>query len=132
MSALCFTVLYPNMPAQAQMQSKNFDHALPKMEEPAKPKLFVPQSPTTENEQKEIDRVFEKYKLLTEKQNALRDAKPMKNNPVKPKRPSAPTIPQNQQQPPPSNNGFSSILENYNKSKEGRTVVRSKTITPAK
>lgn len=135
LTCLCFTVLYSGHQAQAQMQSKTITV------EPASsgvvgnntnPPLFVtPKKAEPSTEQKEIDRVFEKYKLLSAEQDSKRNAKPMKNNPAKPKRPNRPTIAQKdkEKKPPASGGGFAAILDTYERAKSGRSTVQSKSVT---
>lgn len=135
LTTLCFTVLYSGHQAQAQMQTKTMttSPSASSSENNANPPLFVtPQKQKPSAEQKEIDRVFEKYKLLSAEQDAQRNAKPMKNNPAKPKRPSRPTIPQKekaQKAPPSGGGGFAAILDSYERAKSGRSTVQSKSVT---
>lgn len=131
LTCFCFTAFFVSHQAQAQMQSKTITNTSSNSSQNANPQLFVtPKKAEPSTEQKEIDRVFEKYKLLSAQQDAKRNAKPMKNNPAKPKKPDRPTISQKQQKPQQaSGGGFAAILDSYERAKQGRSTVQSKSVT---
>lgn len=124
-----FTVLYPDGSAQAQMQTKTFSSSAKKDEK--KPQLFV----TKDKEEKksdtemnaddktaqEIDRIFEKYKALSNSQEEAAAAKPMKEKTLTFKTPPS-ELPKT---PETKNTGFSGILEQYEKTKADKSKTKT-------
>lgn len=134
-----FTVLYPDGSAQAQMHKKTFSSSASKDEK--KPQLFVTRDFSTKDKDEkksddetsaddktaqEIDRIFEKYKALSNGQNEAAAAKPMKEKTLTFKTPPkiAPKEPETKK------TGFSGILEQYEKNKANKSKTKTLRFNP--
>jgi len=143
-----FNVLYFSAHVQAQIQTLEItsdNEIIQSSEHKTKPKLYVEQKPeqkqglpeienenemppdlaipteTDEEAQQQIDRVFENYKALAEKQKKAAQDMPMRSEPV--------SKSGNLQKSTPAAGGIAGILQQYQKGKDAPVQTNSLTIT---
>lgn len=120
-----FTAIVPHGISHAQIQTKTFTYNKAKKSDDNKPKLFVTNDDENEAsnenadpEAQEIDRIFEQYKALSEKQELAATEKPLKAKKKISKK----------EEPAPAKQektGFASILDQYEKNKANRSKTNS-------
>lgn len=124
------TVLYPHGTLQAQMQTKSFSYNKENKSADKKTKLFVPQDkeaekPSAQKSQditsQEIDRIFAKYKSISDKQDQAAAAKPIKDKTLS--KGAEKNTDKTEEQP--EKGGFSGILEQYEKNKANKSKTNS-------